>query len=203
MDEEQLPQFKEQLRLIVRSNRSNKSWLTEAISRHTKKRDPSCSKYLWDKTTMIVLPNINIRSPNFDKGIHSKNITGSWIPRHTISQPSSSQLPIIKEKGPHLSGYLSTRSSAQAEPPLSVNTFRNYVFTYNPRTLPAATIPSSTRPIQVVKWHTLLVGVGRRGVAEFVTEIIPSNIQVVKQAMFSLSAKRCPEVRTVVIWKKE
>ena len=156
---------------------------------------------------MIVLPNINIRSPNFDKGtclfpvppetasaaelcgtlktqllshnnlflvppiiqynrdlladsliltnfppgIHSKNITGSWIPRHTISQPSSSQLPIIKEKGPHLSGYLSTRSSAQAEPPLSVNTFRNYVFTYNPRTLPAATIPSSTRPIQVVK----------------------------------------------------
>ena len=35
---------------------------------------------------------------------------------------------------------------------------------------------------------------GGRGVAEFVTEIIPSNIQVVKQAMFSLSAKRCPEL---------
>lgn len=154
MDEEELPQFREQLRLIVRSNRSNKSWLTEAISRHTKKKEPNSSKYLWDKSTIIVLPNINIRSPNFDKGIHSKHITGSWIPRHTVSQPASAMLPIIPEKGPthHLShGYLSTRSSAHAEPPLSVNAFRNYVFTYNPQTLPVATIPSNTRPIQVVK----------------------------------------------------
>jgi len=152
MDEEQLPQFKEQLRLIVRSNRSKRSWLTEAISRHTRKKDPNSSKYLWDKSTLIVLPNINIRSPNFDKGIHSKNISGSWIPRETVSQPA--QLPAIttdKGSGHRLAGYLSTRSSAHAEPALSVNAFRNYVFTYNPQTLPVATIPSTTRPIQVVK----------------------------------------------------